>query len=146
MQSAQITHHTKTLEEKLGLPKKPKKPLTPYFRYMVNSRDEIKQANPGINAKEIVQHCARNWAEVDENLKKKLTEEYLKEKEQYIKQRSLYESNLTDDQRYDIEAAKHDLEESREKRALKKVRLFSEGLIIKSKLSNNLVLIKNLLS
>ena len=108
--------------EKLGLPPKPKRPLTPYFRFLVQARTQVQQSNPKLSTIEIVQACAKRWADVDESTKQKLTEEYMKDKEQFIKQRAQYESKLTDEQRYDIEAAKQDIEESKEKRAHRKVR------------------------
>jgi len=36
----------KSVEEKLGLPLKPKKPLTPYFRFMAQIRPVLIQKNP----------------------------------------------------------------------------------------------------
>jgi len=118
LQSASFS--AKSLEEKLGLPLRPKKPLTPYFRYLVEVRPEMTKNNPKLSTLEIVQECAKKWANVDESTKQKLLIDYMKDKEQYIKQRAQYESKLTDEQKYEIEAAKQDLVESREKRAYKK--------------------------
>lgn len=78
--------------------------------------------NPKLLPFEIVVLCAKKWTNVDESTKQKLQSEYMKDKEQYIKQRAQYEVKLTDEQKYEIEAAKQDLVESKAKRAYKKVR------------------------
>lgn len=109
------------MEEKLGLPPRPRKPLTPYFRFLAEVRPRVSKENPKLGTLEIVQSCAKEWAVVDDNLRKKLTDEYMIEKEKYVKERASYEGKLTDDQKYDIKIAKQDLQESREKRAHKKV-------------------------
>lgn len=110
------------MEEKLGLPPRPKKPLTPYFRFLAEVRPRVTKENPDLGAIQVVATCAKQWANVDDNLRKKLTDEYMKEKEKFVKERAQYEGKLTDDQKYDIQTAKQDLQESRDKRAHKKVR------------------------
>nr|CAD7445024.1 unnamed protein product [Timema bartmani] len=42
----QIASFKQTLEEKLGIPVKPKKPLTPFFRFMVQIRPKVVQQHP----------------------------------------------------------------------------------------------------
>lgn len=113
---------SKSLEEKLGLPPRPKKPLTPYFRFLKDARPKMLQSNPNLKAIELVQACAKKWVDVDENTKKKLLDEYMKDKEQYVIRRAHYESRLTDDQKFELEAAKQDIVESREKREHRKVK------------------------
>nr|CAD7198384.1 unnamed protein product [Timema douglasi] len=43
----QIAGFKQTLEEKLGIPVKPKKPLTPFFRFMGQIRPTVVQQHPG---------------------------------------------------------------------------------------------------
>lgn len=111
---------TKTIEEKLGFPQPPKKPLTPFFRYLTSVRQQPE--NSKITAVEI----SRKWKLVDEALKNKLTQEFWKEKVEYKIQLQLYESKLTEDEKENIENTKRTLKqiraEGREKRAYKKVR------------------------
>lgn len=76
--------------------------------------------NPQLNSLEVVQECAKRWATHDEVKKQSLTASYLKEKEQYVKERARYENSLTDEQRDQLVEFKQDLAESREKRAYKK--------------------------
>lgn len=111
---------TKSVEEKLGYPLKPKRPLTPFFRYLLSARPNIVAQNPKIAAVDIVRQISKTWPTVDEGLKKKLTEEYLKDRAEYTKQLAVYESKLTDDQRVGIKAAKEERADDKEKRAHKK--------------------------
>lgn len=113
----------KTVEEKLGLPQRPKKPLTPYFRYLMTTRPAIMKENPNFKSVEAVQLCAQKWAEVDEATKKKLTDEYQKEKITYVKKRADYENSLTTEQKDSLKIVKQDIIESKEKRIYRKVRI-----------------------
>lgn len=102
-----------TLEEKLGLPARPKKPLTPYFRFLKENREKISRENPDKKMVEIIQLCAKQYANIDPALKAKYQDQYLLEQEDYIKKRTAYESKLTDEQRLEISNAKHDAVEKK---------------------------------
>lgn len=99
---------TASLEEKLGLPPRPKKPLTPFFRYLGDNRLKLHEKNPQLKSIEVVKLCAQNYATVDPLVKAKYQEEFIKEQEDYIRRRSLYESKLTDEQKFEISNAKQD--------------------------------------
>jgi len=115
-----VNFSSKSLEEKLGFPPGPKKPLTPFFRFLGDVRPEVTKNNPKLSAREVVQECAKKWADADESTKQQLQNEYMKDKEQYVKQRAQYEAGLTDDQKYEIETAKKGHVASRDQRANKK--------------------------
>lgn len=88
----------------------------------MESRQQVIQSNPKISMVEVVQTCAKKWAATDEGLKKKLSEEYLKDKEKYLAKLGQYEKKLTESQKQLVEAAKQDARETKEKRAFKKVK------------------------
>lgn len=111
----------KTIEEKLGLPLRPKKPMTPFFRYLASVRSQLVGKNPKLSATQFASEISKKWPTVDESLKKKLTEEYLKDRTEYAKQLAAYESKLSEDQKRSIQTAKEDREVDKEKRALRKV-------------------------
>lgn len=113
---------SRKLEEKLGLPTKPKKPLTSYIRFINEKRSQVKKENPGLKMSAIVQKCAQQWTAADDKIKKKFSDEYAKDKEEYQKQLDRYSSQLTDEQKTSIEAIKRDLQINKEKRAHRKVR------------------------
>lgn len=77
--------------------------------------------NENVKAMGVVQILSKKWAETDESIKQKLTAEYMKEKEEYTKKIAQYEMKLTEEQKATIRGARQELEESREKRALRKV-------------------------
>lgn len=111
----------KTIEEKLGLPPRPKKPLTPYFRFLQTARPAITKENPKLSVIEVVQRCAQKWMETDESTKAKLNDEYQQEKIVYIKKRSDYEKNLTEEQKDNLKIIKKDVADGKQRRIYKKV-------------------------
>lgn len=115
-----VTHTSKTIEEKLGIPPKPKKPLTPYFRFMKEIRPQISQEHPKILLPDVVRLVAKKWETVDEATKQKFSEEYKKDQIEYMERRAKYDLKLTDEQRAEIKAMKQEIVEAREKRATKK--------------------------
>lgn len=77
--------------------------------------------NENLKAMGVVQVLAKKWADTDDTVKQKLMADYMKEKEEYTKKIAQYEAKLTDQQRATIRGARQELDESREKRALRKV-------------------------
>lgn len=112
---------SKTLEEKLKLPQKPKRPVNTYFRFVAITRPQLIQGNPKLSVTEIIKACAIRWANANDDLKKKLADDYAKDKQQYLNQQARYKKGLTTAQKEIIQAAKQDVLESKEKRAVKKV-------------------------
>lgn len=110
----------KTLEERLGLPPKPKKPLTPYFRYMQQMRPVILEQNPKIALPELVKLIASKWEQVDDKTKMKLQEDFKKDQVLYIEKRAQYDSKLSDEQRRDLKHLKQEISDAKERRAVKK--------------------------
>jgi transcription factor A, mitochondrial len=112
---------TKTVEEKLGLPPRPKKPLTPYFRFLQTVRPAMVKENPNLKAIEVVQRCAQKWTETPDSTKAKLNEDYQKDKIAYIKSRSDYEKNLSDEQKENLKIVKRGIAEGKQRRIYRKV-------------------------
>lgn len=110
----------RTIEKNLGLPISPKKPLTPYFRFLLEVRPEIKANNPKSSFQDITRIAAKKWADVSETKKNKYETEFKKEQVVYIKERAAYESQITDDIREQIKSYKNGLTELKEKREIKK--------------------------
>lgn len=61
----QIAGLRQSLEEKLDIPAKPKRPLTPYFKFMAKIRPELKKENPNANAVDIVREISKRWEKVE---------------------------------------------------------------------------------
>ncbi|KAH8383054.1 hypothetical protein KR009_006509 [Drosophila setifemur] len=122
--AAGISHspasQSKTLEEQVGLPPRPKKPLTPYFRFMREQRPKLIAANPKISTVDAVRQLSRSWSEADAKLKDRLQTEYKKDQQIYIELRTKYDSTLTDEQRSEIKQLKQDIVDAKERRQLRK--------------------------
>lgn len=110
----------RTLEEKLGLPPKPKKPLTPYFRYMNDMRDTFKKQNPEMPIVDITRMMAQKWETVEEKTKTKYLSDFKKEQIKYIEERAKYDSKITDEQRKEIQQLKQDKLDAKQRIVIKK--------------------------
>lgn len=119
-----------TLEEKLGLPPRPKKPLTPFFRYLTENREKLQKDNPQLKPVEVVKVCAQHYATIDPVKRAKYQDEYLKEQDDYLKRRTAYESKLTDEQKYEIANAKQEAVEKKARIEYKKVSLGLENFFV----------------
>ncbi|XP_017004923.1 transcription factor A, mitochondrial isoform X1 [Drosophila takahashii] len=111
---------SKTLEEQVGLPPRPKKPLTPYFRFMREQRPKLMASNPKITTIEAVRQLSKNWSDADVQLKERLQAEFKKDQQIYLEQRTKYDATLTDEQRAEIKQLKQDLVDAKERRQLRK--------------------------
>ncbi|XP_064550441.1 transcription factor A, mitochondrial isoform X2 [Drosophila montana] len=111
---------SKSLEEKIGLPPRPKKPLTPYFRFMREMRPKMLEKDPKIATIEVVRQLSKSWVDVDPKLKERLQSEYKKDQELYLEQRTKYDATLTDQQRAEIKQMKQDINDAKERKQLRK--------------------------
>ena len=114
------SHAAKTLEEKAGLPPKPKKPLTPYFRFMKEQRPKLQAANPNLSIVDLVKQMSKQWETADPSMKQRLQEEYKKEQQKYIETRTKYDAKITDEQRSQIKDLKQEQVEAKERRMMRK--------------------------
>lgn len=69
----------------LNIPEKPKKPLSPYLRYLNEIRSAVVKENPSLNNRDILKKCAEFWSTISEVKKKQYVEAYQKEVEEYDK-------------------------------------------------------------
>nr|CAD7431511.1 unnamed protein product [Timema monikensis] len=115
----QIAGFKQTLEEKLGIPVKPKKPLTPFFRFMGQIRPMVAQQHPGARVTDHTKIIAQQWKELEPPAKQKLEEEFKKEMIHYLAVRVSYENSLTDQQKKDLQKAKEEKVESKQQKRLK---------------------------
>lgn len=114
------SYGTKTLEEKAGLPPKPKKPLTPYFRFMKEQRPKLQAANPNVSITDLVKQMSKQWEAADPSLKQRFQEEYKKDQQKYLETRTKYDAKITDEQRSQIKELKQEQIEAKERRMMRK--------------------------
>ncbi|XP_050347989.1 transcription factor A, mitochondrial [Nymphalis io] len=116
---SQICNYTKkSAEAKLGI-EKPKRPLTPFFKFMTQMRPALLAKNPGISSKEAIAWSSKHWQQLDSETKSQMVKEYEKDLEDYKKIKDIYESSLTDQQKEDIKRVKDEMATAKEKRKLK---------------------------
>ena len=113
----------KNVEEKLALPIKPKKPLTPYFRFLRENRAQFVKQNPKLAVPDIIRQLAKKWENVDDQIKANYASDFKTDQIKYVEERAKYDSKLTEEQKDEIRMLKQEVVESKEKRALKKVRI-----------------------
>ncbi|XP_047521811.1 transcription factor A, mitochondrial [Pieris napi] len=114
----QICSYKKTAEERLGI-EKPKRPLTPFFKFMAQMRPALLAKNPSISSKEAISWTSKHWQQLDIETKTQMTKEYEKDLEDYKKIKELYQSSLTEQQKEDIKKLKDEMAAAKEKRKLK---------------------------
>ncbi|XP_046405972.1 transcription factor A, mitochondrial-like isoform X2 [Ischnura elegans] len=103
-----------------SLPEKPKKPLTPYFRFMAEMRPELKKSHPDCKVTELVRLLADKWEKFPQETKQKYLEDYKKDLLAYSNVKNKYEMQLTDDQKQLLKRAKDEMVAAKENRKLKK--------------------------
>lgn len=70
LNQTQICNYTKkSAEAKLGI-EKPKRPLTPFFKFMTQMRPALLAKNPGISSKEAIAWSSKHWQELDNEVSK----------------------------------------------------------------------------
>lgn len=87
----------KSIEEKLGLPAKPKRPVSPYFRFMNEVRPTLQTKNPKLKQTEIVAMIAKMWDSMDANKKAKYSQGFSEESAAYAEQAAKYRNNLSEE-------------------------------------------------
>jgi transcription factor A len=110
-----------SVEEKLGFPSRPKKPLTPYFRFLSENRARISKENPQLKPLEVVVQCAKEYKQIDVDKLAKYTAEFNNEQQSYVQKLAEYNSKLTEEQRREIAAYKEVKAERKERIEHKKV-------------------------
>ncbi|KAK2586896.1 hypothetical protein KPH14_009833 [Odynerus spinipes] len=109
----------KSIEENL-LPKKPKKPLTPFFKYLQIMRPDIITEFPQYKTTEIVKKISEKWVTEDPGYKLKLHQEYDTEYKEYMKKILEYEKSITPEQRAELLVIEEKIRAEAEKAARKR--------------------------
>nr|BAH71254.1 ACYPI008934 [Acyrthosiphon pisum] len=119
LESHTIGYAQKSVVNKLQLPLKPKKPSPPFFQYLKERRQEVIEKH-NLNFKDAVRFLSESWKDFDDNTKKKMTDIYNKELEQYKDSMKVFNESLTVDQKNELFRVKYEQIEQRTKRKLKK--------------------------
>lgn len=84
---------TSKKEKKVKDSNKPKKPMTAYFLFLADNREQIKKENPDVKVTEITKIASKQWKEADEETKTLYQKKAEKAKEEYERQMKEYNAN-----------------------------------------------------
>lgn len=102
------------MEEKLGLPTKPKKPIAPYFRFVNENRPSVVAKHPKLKSFEINAILGKMWHALDAADKENFTKGYKTELiEYYANEYTKYKSSLSDDDKRKIREMKSEIKKRR---------------------------------
>lgn len=94
----------KSVEEKLGLPRKPKRPRSGYYHFLIEHQASVKENNPKLPTAEILKIVASMWSNTSDR------EEYAKgfqdDQVRYTTEMSEYQRTLSEDDRLRIKELK----------------------------------------
>ncbi|XP_063972918.1 transcription factor A, mitochondrial isoform X2 [Diachasmimorpha longicaudata] len=101
-----MTYGSRAIEKKLGIPPRPKRPMTPFIAYSVLERGRIVKEHPDLRPRDIMKKIAEDWKTYSLPHKEELRKNYLHELQEYTKQIMAYEEKLTDEQKKSIKDEK----------------------------------------
>lgn len=101
----------KSLEEKLGLPPRPKKPASAYFRFMGEVRPTIVAKNPKLKQTEVMTMMGKMWKSLDESKKEKFSKGYKEDMARYSNVIAEYRDRLSEDDIRKIKETKFEKKE-----------------------------------
>lgn len=84
-----------SIEQRLGLPVSPKKPLTAYFQYLIEVRKSVFAQNPTLKVTDQVKLISQMWHSLDEKKKEKYTEAHQNAWIKYREQLAEYNQTIT---------------------------------------------------
>ncbi|KAJ6648937.1 Transcription factor A, mitochondrial [Pseudolycoriella hygida] len=105
-----------SVEEMLGHPPKPKRPLMPFFLYMKDIRQSTKISKETLTTHEILRIIGEKWRSLDASTKEKYSEEFCREIAAYSEQLSEYKKQLAKEDLLKIQEARKNIAKEKEKR------------------------------
>lgn len=88
----------RNVEKKLGIPPRPKRPLSSYLSFCGSQRKLLTEQFPKLSSIDITKKLAELWRASDEETKKKYREQYQLNVEAYTKEVIEYEKKITPEQ------------------------------------------------
>ncbi|CAH1116202.1 unnamed protein product [Phaedon cochleariae] len=116
-----LKSETKDLLNRLKIPEKPKRPLTPFVQFLKERQPAIVKENPTMKQSEIMKKIAKDWREVSDEQKEKYAQKFETESKSYNVAILNYNASLTSEQQEGLKSAATERKEDRKKRKLKKI-------------------------
>lgn len=93
----------KSFDKIAGLPSKPKQPIPPYIRFMLQVRPLVKAEHPHLQVRDMYTIITERWKLLDDKEKEILSKEYRNDLLKYSEEIANYNRTLTDDDKQLIE-------------------------------------------
>jgi len=106
--------------KEVKVPMRPKKPLTPYFRFLGQVRSECQRQNPNVKVTELMKIIAQRWDSLDDASKQPFISAYKSEVASYSPILEKYNKSLTPEQKEAQQQLKLDKQLQRERREKKR--------------------------
>nr|ANA11557.1 mitochondrial transcription factor A [Dastarcus helophoroides] len=119
-QLVSLKHTASHKVAELNIPEKPKRPLTPYMRFVKANKAELLKQQPDSKQSELVKLSALKWKTVDPSLKEKYEAEYKSENEAYARLYLAYTAKLTDEQKQALKELSLEKRSNKQKRVMRK--------------------------
>lgn len=104
----------KSVEEKLGLQAKPKRPIAPYFRFVIENRPTVVAKHPELKCSEINSILGKMWRTLDPTDKAKFSKGFQYElSDYYSNEYTEYRSSLSEDDKRKIRQMKLEIKKRR---------------------------------
>ncbi|CAE1309009.1 TFAM [Acanthosepion pharaonis] len=107
--------------QKTDLPKPPKRPVSSFFEFMLNNRQDIITNNPGISTKDVVRRSAEMYKNLSDGDRKVLQDRAGERMQQYKQQYKAFKNALTPEQLTAMKENRIKKREIRTKRKKKEV-------------------------
>jgi hypothetical protein len=105
----------------------PKGAKNAYILFCADNRDQVKEENPDMGAKEIISELARLWKEADEDVKAEYNEKAAADKQRYQEEMSDYVPSEDEEEKTETKkGAKKDKKDNSPKRPLSSYMLFAQ--------------------
>lgn len=119
--NAGLKTETKKKLEQLKLPEKPKKPLTPYFRFVRDQREDLMKKFPHLKVTDVTKKCAEEWKDAHITIKEKYQISYKEELDDYYKKLEKYKLSLSDEQKDFLSEVSKEKTDDKKRRKLRQV-------------------------
>lgn len=106
------------IEEKLGLPVKPKRPIAPFFQYMIEIRASVVAQHPTLKTSEHVALISKMWRELDATKSEKYYKVYQNESIAYQEPLAQYNKTKTEEHKRTVKEKQKELQKEIEKRKI----------------------------
>ncbi|XP_059468635.1 uncharacterized protein LOC132192611 [Neocloeon triangulifer] len=109
----------RSVEAKLGIPSKPVKPLSAFFRFAAQLRPNLLKSHPDLKATQVSKVAGVEWLKLNAQQKQQYETPYKKEYNTYLQAMDKYKSSLTEEHKSKINEAEQEIKQKKTRREIK---------------------------